>query len=396
MQNQQINDLKSSVPSGKAIVDTSFRIFSAPGRVNLIGEHTDYNDGFVLPVAIDRRTRVKALQLTNRTVHILSEQFKNDYEFDIDAEARRQGDWGDYVQGVARSLIDRGYTIKGADLTISSNVPVGAGLSSSAALEVSSGFALLTVSGNEIDLLQLALAAQQGESHFVGMRCGNMDQLIACFGQVEHALLIDCRSLDLKNVPIRAKTKIVVANTMVRHELASSEYTTRRAECEEGVSLLRKAGLDVHSLRDVPSASALEQFGDDLPDAVYRRCRHVVTENQRVIDTVTAFESRDLRKAGELMAASHASLRDDYEVSCQELDIMVDIANRAPGLIGARMTGGGFGGCTVNLVAEAECERFCDFVATRYEKETGISPDVYRCESSDGVHEEPNIIIAKS
>lgn len=365
----------------------SVRRFSAPGRVNLMGDHTDYNEGYVLPAAIDRRTRVQIRPRSDGRVRAVSRQFSGVCEFDLCAPpARPFGDWGDYVRGVFIELLTAGGPSCGFDLEIDSDVPAEAGLSSSAALEVVCGFAALTMGNGQVDLLDLARVAHRAESIFVGTRCGLMDQLIACFGQSGCAILIDCRVPECRAVALPPCLSIVIANTMARRSLVASDYNLRRAECEAAVRELNRSGLAVSALRDVSSAEALAE--GSLPALLMRRSRHVVTENARVLAMAAALESQDLNRAGRLMAESHCSLRDDYEVSCKELDLMVDLAAGLRGFVGARMTGGGFGGCTVNLVMRPEVERFRDVLGESYLRATGITPEVYVCEASQGVREE--------
>ena len=303
---------------------------------------------------------------------------------DLDeANAHGAGHWSDYSRGVAVLLEKTGHRLSGANLLVRSEIPIGSGLSSSAAIEVATGYALLDAVGEKIDRLELARICQRAENEFVGMRCGLMDQFISCFGQAGQALMLDCRSLDYKLLPLPVDVKVVVCNTMVKHELASSEYNARRAECEEGVRLLAKELPEVRSLRDV-TINGLERYKIELPEVVYRRCRHVVSENARVVEAAQTLESGDLYTFGELMRGSHRSLRDDYEVSCEELDLMTDLANQAKGVYGARMTGGGFGGCTVNLVQARRVDSFTESVAGGYTKVTGLAPDIYVCSAAQG------------
>ena len=361
------------------------RIYRAPGRVNLIGEHTDYNGGFVMPAAIDLYTQVTIAPRDDRKLLIHSESFSDDVEFDFDdPHPIANGHWSDYVRGVAVTLQRAGFSLKGAELEIRSTVPIGAGLSSSAALEVAAGYALLDNSGVRIDRTELARLCQQAENEFVGMRCGIMDQFIACLGRATHALMLDCRSLDYRLLPLPPGVRLVICNTMIRHELAASEYNSRRAECEAGVQHFAKFRPEVRALRDV-TMNDLESYGRDLPEVIYKRCRHVATEDARVVEAAAALEQSDLQAFGDLMAASHRSLRDDYEVSCAELDTMVDLATQVEGVYGARMTGGGFGGCTINLV---KADRVADFkrsVALGYEQATGIAPEIFVCDAASGV-----------
>jgi galactokinase len=360
------------------------RIYRAPGRVNLIGEHTDYNEGFVMPAAIDFSTSVAIAARDDRRIVIRSENFSETAELDLDQPpARGFGHWSDYSFGVAVKLEAAGQRLRGANILVRGEVPIGSGLSSSAAIEVATGFALLDIAGARVDRLELAKVCQQAENEFVGMRCGLMDQFISCLGQTGRALMIDCRSLTYQPLPLPENVKLVVCNTMVKHELAASEYNARRAECEDGVRLLARELSEVGSLRDATIAD-LERLADELPTVVYRRCHHVVAENARVVEAASALKREDLKTFGELMGESHRSLRDDYEVSCQELDVMVDIANKAEGVFGARMTGGGFGGCTVNLVRSESVESFKVDVTKDYAQAIGREPEIYVCSPAQG------------
>lgn len=364
------------------------RSFRAPGRVNLIGEHTDYNGGFVLPMAIERETIVAAAPRTDRTVRAYSVGLKEELSFDLDRPGTpRRGVWLDYVEGVAQALESRGIKLSGADLLIDSDVPAGAGLSSSAALEISVGLALTRISGQELDGVTLALAGQQAEHTYVGTLCGIMDQFVAALARERHALLIDCRSLEAAPVPLdTTEAAFVVADTRVKHELSSSEYNVRRAECARGVELLREHLPGITQLRDV-SVADFRQHADTLPDPIRRRCRHIVTENARTLDAARALRTGDLDEMGRLMYASHYSLRDDYEVSSPELDVLVEIARGLDGVLGARMTGGGFGGSTVSLVRRAALERFARDLAEGYERETGRRPAILVSEAGAGATE---------
>lgn len=357
----------------------------APGRVNLIGEHTDYNDGFIMPAALEYETRAAVAPRTDRILRVHSAKIGETREFDLDDPAPGpKRDWTDYVFGVAVALAGAGKKLKGADILVASSVPVGSGLSSSAALEVSIGYSLLTVAGLPIDTIELAKLCQKAENEFVGMRCGIMDQFISCNGQHDHALMIDCRSLEKRPVPIDPRARIVVANSMVHHELASGEYNKRRASCEEAVHLLSPALGPIKALRDVTPAG-LEANKTLLSDVTYRRARHIVTENERVIVAADALAAGDLARCGELMNQSHASMRDDYEISCEEVDVLVDIAQRQPGVFGSRMTGGGFGGCTVSLVEAGAAEAFMENVKAAYEKATGLKSTIFACSPQQGV-----------
>ncbi|WP_319518129.1 galactokinase [uncultured Martelella sp.] len=360
------------------------QLFRAPGRVNLIGEHTDYNDGFVMPAALEFEARAAASVRDDRIVRIHSLNNGQSAEIDLSAEGNTpRGDWTDYAFGVAVMLAAAGKQFSGADILVSSSVPVGSGLSSSAALEVVVGYTLLSLSGHAVDTVELAQICQKAENDYVGMRCGIMDQFISCNGVHDHALMIDCRSLEKKPVPIDPKARIVVANSMVHHALADGEYNKRRNSCEEGVRLLTPALGDIAALRDV-SFAALEENRDFLPELTYRRCRHIVTENERVLTAADVLERGDLDAFGQLMNASHASMRDDYEISCAEVDTLVEIAQSQAGVFGARMTGGGFGGCVVALVAAEAVDGFIENVRSAYREATGHTSDIFACAPQDG------------
>ena len=364
------------------------RLFRAPGRVNLIGEHTDYNDGFVLPMAIESETVVAAAPRADPRVRARSLNTEEEVAFDLDHPGPvRRGSWIDYVEGVAQALIRRGIPLRGVDLLISSNVPAGAGLSSSAALEISTGLALATLAGAEIDPVMLALAGQEAEHTYVGANVGIMDQFVVALGRAGHALLIDCRTLAATPVPLdTAGAAIVICDSNIKHELASSEYNRRRAECEEGVALLRQFLPGIRALRDV-SVADFERHAAALPEVIRRRCLHVVTENARTLAAAAALERGDLAGMGRLMGESHRSLRDDYEVSCAELDLLVEIAGQVGGCLGARMTGGGFGGSTVNLVRRDALAEFQAAILREYPRVTNISPFVYVSEAGEGAKE---------
>jgi galactokinase len=364
-----------------------WRVFQAPGRVNLIGEHTDYNEGFVLPVAIDRQVMLAARARADRCVRLWSVSFQQDSEFDLDDIAHDlAAPWSNYVRGVAWALQQQGTTLRGMDAVIAGNVPIGSGLSSSAAIEVATAVTFRALSELDIAPVRLALLCQQAENEFVGMKCGIMDQFIAMLGQRGHALWIDCRSLECQAVPLPADVSVIICDTKKRRGLVDSEYNLRRQQCEQGVALLQPFLPQVKALRDVTSAE-LDEYGHLLPPVVRRRCAHVVSEDERVMLAVAALRAGAVGEVGRLMDLSHSSLRDDYEVSCDQLDIMVEAARGVSGCLGARMTGAGFGGCTVNLVRAKVAGRFARQVAERYEGETGLEPEVYICTASAGAGE---------
>jgi len=355
-------------------------VVRAPGRVNLIGEHTDYNDGFVLPVAVDQAAWMAVGPSEGSLTTVRALDIKNDEAIFSTIEVPSSaGGWADYPKGVLWAFLDRGLHPSPINAVLASDVPVGAGMSSSAAIELAFAFAWDTLGEFGISLSDLALLCQKAENEFVGMRCGIMDQYIISLGRRDHALLIDCRSLEYKLVPVPAGVSLVICDTQKRRGLVDSEYNTRRNECEAGAR-----ALGVPALRDV-SVETFEARQEELGPVTRKRCRHVVTENQRVLDAVDALGAGDLERFGALMNASHVSLRDDYEVSCAELDAMVEAAWRQPGVLGARMTGAGFGGCTVNLVRDEAAETFQHSVAREYTDATGLEPRIYVCAAEDGV-----------
>jgi galactokinase len=357
------------------------RVFRAPGRVNLIGEHTDYNDGFVLPAAIDFATYVACSPRDGRRIRVATLTLDREFDFSLDDPADESfPGWTKYVQGVALILERGGRSLGGADILIDSNVPIGSGLSSSAALEISVASAFAAMYGHEIDGMEMARIGQSAEHEFAGVRSGIMDQFAAVYGKAGHALFLDCRSLEWEAIRV-ADAKFVICNTKVKHDLAEGEYNKRREQCEEAAEFFGKK-----SLRDV-TADDLASRSSKMPDLLLKRARHVVSENDRVQAAVDALRLGDLSKFGELMNRSHNSLRDDFEVSCRELDLMVDLARRQRGVLGARMTGGGFGGCTINLVEAAIHEEFAEEIIEGYRSATGIDPEIYRCEIADGAGE---------
>jgi galactokinase len=367
------------------------RLFVAPGRVNLIGEHTDYNGGFVLPMAIDRGVVVAAAPLEQRRIVADSALESDPCVVDLDAPGTpRPGTWGAYVEGVAREL-DRhlGGRLQGARLHIEGDLPAGAGLSSSAALQVATTRALAALSGATLEPLHLARLVQRAEQTWVGTQCGIMDPMAVTFGRRGHALHIDCRSLEHTLVPLPSdRARVVLCDTGVTHALASSAYNDRRRECEEAADALKAHLPNVASLRDVDPAT-FQQWAHVLPEPLRRRARHVVTENARVQQAARALASGDLPTMGALMHASHRSLRDDFEVSCPELDHAVDTAARIPGVHGSRMTGGGFGGCTVHLVAPHATDALTDALAAAHGQRFGRAPSIFTTTPCEGAHELP-------
>jgi galactokinase len=348
----------------------------APGRVNLIGEHTDYNLGYVLPIAIDLACYVGCAPNRDGLLRVFSENLQQGRQWPVEhvAELKACGDWTDYVIGIARQLP----LGRGRDLLVHSTVPLGAGLSSSASLEVAVALALGW--SGELPSLELAQLARRAENEFIGLPSGIMDQYAAVFGRRDAALKIDCRSLTRESVELPAGVAILAVNSMVKHELAQSAYRQRVAECAQAVLEIQKHNSEVTSLRD----ATLDQLQYIHDAAALRRARHIITENQRVLDFVSASRRTDLAAMGRLLIESHRSLQNDYGVSCEELDFLVDAAMSVPGVFGARMTGGGFGGCTVNFVELAAVDRFQETVGKAYRERFAIDPVFYRVRPSEG------------
>ncbi len=362
------------------------RVVRAPGRVNLIGEHTDYNDGLVLPAAIDLEMRIAYLPTDDRQVRLASGQTGDALAFDAVAPGPREGGWRDYVAGTAWAMREAGLATHGLVGVLESSVPVGAGLSSSAALELASAWALSGTDAPATDPLSLAQVAQRAENDYVGMRCGLMDQFASAAGVAGSAVLLDCRTLEHRAVPIPAGLVLVVAHTGVPRSLTGSAYNERRAQCEAAVAVLARHDPGVTALRDVTPAM-LDRYADELAPVVLRRARHVVEEDERVLATERALRAGGLDEVGRLFAASHASLRDLYEVSVPELDALVGLAASTPGVVASRMTGAGFGGCTVSLVHAEAVDRLRARVMHEYAALTGREPRVWAVRAVAGAGE---------
>lgn len=367
-------------------------VVRAPGRVNLIGEHTDYNDGFVFPAAIDFEMQIAGSARPDRQVRAfaLNESIPSpSTTFSLDSLQKSvDASWSNYMRSVASQLIRDGHALSGMNVVVYGTVPIGSGLSSSAAMEMASSLAFETASGFTLEPVKRALLGQQAEwdPNFVGVKCGIMDQFISALGRKSHALFIDTRTLDYEAVPLpESGVVLLVSNTNVKHELAGddSAYNTRHSECERAVEVLRSVLPGIKALRDV-SVAQFEAHQDLLSDPIRKRARHVVTEDERVLESVSALKAGNVERFGELMNASHDSLRDDYEVSCRELDVMVDAARKVNGVLGSRMTGAGFGGCTVSLVRDDAVDRFREYVGAEYVRDTGLQPTFYVCRASDG------------
>lgn len=366
------------------------RAFFAPGRVNFIGEHTDYNDGFVLPLALELGLTVLGSARQDSMLHVASVENGQAQRISIDLKSPgsgNSGSWRDYVEGIARELLAKGHDIGGADLVLASDLPTGAGLSSSAALEMAIGFALLSLANIPVNLVDLALAGQKAEHHWVGTRCGIMDQLASACAREGSALLIDCRSLEFRAIPLLdSTTSILVADTRVKHSLANSAYNQRREECEAAVNRLREAMPTIRALRDVSSAD-LALHSHLLKNPQLERARHVITENERVQEAAKLLESRQFESIGPLLVASHRSLQHDYQVSCPQLDLLVDTAIEQPGVLGARMTGGGFGGSIVCLARTSAVEPVKSALAQVFSRTFGHEPGFIVTKGGRGVGE---------
>lgn len=359
---------------------------SAPARVNIIGEHTDYNDGFVLPTCTALFTRVSAVARSDRELHVQSSTVNDTRVLKLDSlQPDNSGEWVEYVKGVAAGLQLAGFELQGADLNIESNIPLGAGLSSSASLELSVGKALLGLSGATMAPPDLALLCQKAEQDFAGVRCGIMDQYTLACAQFGNALLLDCRSLQTKQVNLPDDMAFVLTDSGVRHSLIDGEYNNRAQECAAAVEIISKTKPSASTLRDV-DAELLSTNKNKLGDVLFRRCRHVVTENERVMRMAQALETNDLEQAGSLLTACHASLRDDYEVSCAELDTLVDIANADDRVMGSRMVGAGFGGCVLSACRKEDTAAAAAQICAAYAAVSGQEPLQHIVQAAHPVH----------
>jgi galactokinase len=353
-------------------------VVRAPGRVNLIGEHTDYNDGFVLPIAIDRAVRIALKPTFSQQVVLHALDLNQSAEFSLKNIKHENQEWVEYFKGMAWALQQAGYPLSGWEGTIASSIPIGAGLSSSAALELATARAFAAVSGFPWEAVKMAQIGQQAERDWVGVNCGIMDQMISAMGRAGHALLMDCRSLKTELVPLPPDMTIVVLDTGTRRGLVDSAYNERRQQCNMAARFF-----GVPALRDV-SRVELDANTAALDPIVHRRARHVIGENMRTRQAVRAMSQKDARALGQLVNASHISLRDDFEVSSLQLDQMVDCAQQDSACYGARMTGAGFGGCAIAIVQTDAVRNFCETVTINYQKTTGLKPEIYPCTATDG------------
>lgn len=361
-------------------------IFSAPGRVNIIGEHTDYAEGFVLPAAIDFTTLAAVSPRSDGRVVIYSQNFGEERSYEAAALPKSASKhWSDYPLGVVAILAGEGHRIPGLSLTLMGDVPLNSGLSSSASVEVATALAVCSLIGVEYPGPVLARLCQRAENEFARASCGIMDQFISANAVADHALLLDCRDLSYRLAPIPAHVALVIANTMVKHSVGGGEYTSRRAEVEEACAVIARHRPEVRFLRDA-TLNDLAQWGGEMSANAVKRGRHVISENLRTVAAAEALLKDNLSELGRLMAEAHKSYSEDFEASCTEADAMVALANEIPGLIGARLTGGGFGGCTVNLVEKSQADEFARRLAAAYAASAGIEPQIYVCHASDGAH----------
>ena len=358
-------------------------VYRAPGRVNLIGEHTDYNLGYVFPIALEMACYAAIAPASHGQIRVYSRDLQKDFSIalaDLPSATPRHA-WSDYIIGVALELEKAGFAVEACDMVIASEVPAGSGLSSSAALEIASAVAFL--GGREFPKVELAKLGQRAEGQFVGMPCGIMDQYASVFGHQGSALQIDCRSLSHKLVTLPQNVRIIAANSLVKHELGTSAYRERVAECKAAVEAIQLIDESVESLRDVP-LTMFERIQDSIPMIPRKRARHIISDTQRVVDLAAAAEKQDLNEMGRLFVASHRSMQYDYEITCEEIDFMVDTAIKIPGVYGSRMTGGGFGGCTVSLVAPEAVAEFEQKLSAAYLERYKLIPGFYRCQPAEG------------
>ncbi|MEX0906536.1 MAG: galactokinase [Balneolaceae bacterium] len=360
-------------------------VVESPARVNLIGEHTDYNDGFVLPAAIDKKIVLALAPNKLRRIRLVARDMdQSEFETDLTGEFQKTGNWPDYIMGVTDQLQKRGFEIGGFDCLFGGDIPIGAGLSSSAALEGGVLLGLSELFELNLSRAEMAKIGQQAENEFVGVQCGIMDQFANLHGKAGSVIKLDCRSLEYSHHSFdRSDLAILLCDTNVRRELAGSEYNIRRRQCEEGVSVLRKFDDSLNSLRDV-SYQLLEEHKSELSDVVYKRCRYVLDENRRVLEACNDLSKGNIQSFGRRMYRSHYGLRDEYEVSCRELDLLVEATENLDAVLGSRMMGGGFGGCTINLVLENEVEGVMDIIKTRYNGNARPPVEFYQARISDG------------
>ena len=359
-------------------------IFRSPGRINILGEHTDYNEGFVLPAAIDKNIYVAISKRPDNQINLFAGDFSESFSTSTEDIKPAALQWPNYILGVVDQLQKKGFTVTGFNLVVDGDIPIGAGLSSSAAVECAVIFALNTVFEFGLSKMQMVQLAQKAEHVFAGVNCGIMDQFASMFGKKDHAIKLDCRSLQYEYVPIKLEGyKIVLFNTNVRHNLAASEYNTRRKQCEEGISIISQNHPTITSLRDI-NIEMLKENVEAVDPLIYKRCKFVVQENERLLGVCEDLKRGDIKALGAKMFQTHHGLRYDYEVSCKELDFLVDHVKRNDDVAGARMMGGGFGGCTINLVKDEAVEKLIADTAVAYHEATGLSLTAYHVAIEDG------------
>ncbi|MEP7165313.1 MAG: galactokinase [Ferruginibacter sp.] len=359
-------------------------VFRSPGRVNILGEHTDYNEGFVLPAAIDKNIYIAISKRTDNTINLYAVDFDDNFSCDVSDVKRSSTQWANYILGVVDQLQKQGFILTGFNAVVDGDVPIGAGLSSSAAVECATIFALNKMFELGLDRLQMVPLAQKAEHVFAGVNCGIMDQFASMFGKKDHVIKLDCRSLDYEYVPFKLDGyKIVLLNTNVKHNLAASEYNTRRLQCEKGIALIAKHHPGVKSLRDV-SMDMLNEYVEPVDPLVYQRCRYVVEENERLLGACEDLKRGDIRALGEKMFQTHMGLSYHYDVSCKELDFLVEYVKSNPAVAGARMMGGGFGGCTINLVREEAIEKLVQDISKSYSEAMDLPLTAYIASIEDG------------
>ncbi len=356
----------------------------SPGRINLIGEHTDYNDGFVFPAAIDKEIHFAVAKNDVNLFRFYALDLQESFEMKVEDLSKSDTSWANYLLGVAAQYKKAGYELEGVDCVFGGDIPLGAGLSSSAAIENGFAFALKEILEASVSKIQMIKMAQKAEHEYAGVMCGIMDQFASMTGKKNNAIKLDCRSLDFEYANIDLHDyEILLVNTNVKHELASSEYNTRRAECETGVQILQKYDNNITALRDV-SLSLLQKHCEEIDPTVYKRCEFVIKENLRVEKAFSALANNNIKALGNLMYQSHEGLRDDYDVSCKELDLLFDMAKKSNDVIGSRMMGGGFGGCTINIVKKEKINLFSESIKNEYAKITGLEPEIYSVKITDG------------
>lgn len=371
----------------KNLYQTDPVIIRSPGRINIIGEHTDYNSGFAMPAAIDKSIYIAIAKRDDEEIHLYSKSYKQAYQTTVSKVKVSDITWANFILGVVDQINKRGYKIGGFDLYIDGDVPLGAGLSSSAAVECATAYALSILFSLSVSSLDIALIAQKAEHAFAGVNCGIMDQFASVFGKKDHAIVLDCRSMEYRYVPLDMKDhKLLLLNSNVKHSLAESAYNARRAKCEQGVALIKKLHPEVESLRDV-TIEQLEKYVKAEDDEAYIKCRFIIEENSRLVKAAQYLEQGNLQDLGQLMYKTHEGLSRDYEVSCKELDFLVSSVKGSEYVLGARMMGGGFGGCTLNIIKNETPESFIEEISGKYLREFGHNLTAYIVDTSNGTEQ---------